>query len=68
MASMLKVRLLELGRKLSWVCHCLRQLDHVAAQRVRRTQQWVAFNNRIWPSECFFKCLQSIRVSHDLLF
>lgn len=48
-ASLLRARLVHLGRKVGWVGHCLRQLDHVAVQRVRRTHQWVAFNNRIWP-------------------
>jgi hypothetical protein len=44
-----RAKLSEFARRVGWVGHCLRQLDHVAAQRVRRTHQWLAFNNRIWP-------------------
>ena len=47
--SAYRAKLSQLVRKVGWFGNCLRQLDHVAAQRVRRTQQWITFNNRIWP-------------------
>jgi hypothetical protein len=48
-----RAKLSELARRVGWVGHCLRQLDHVAAQRVRRTHQWLVFNNRLWPGKCY---------------
>lgn len=30
---------------------CLRQVDYVAAQRVKRTQQWVRFYSGLWPRD-----------------
>ena len=58
-----RAKLSQLARKVGWVGHCLRQLDHVAAQRVRRTHQWVTFNNRIWPGKVLRMFLSSFILS-----